>query len=406
MTPRKLSTKQREVIRYWRDNRPLVLVNEGAVRSGKTVVNNILFFRHVLYFLDRGVDFIITGHTVPALVRNVLQPLSDMFGIDTKLSSYNQFEMFGNRVSCFGGDNRDAYKAMTGMTAYGWYGNEVSLQHENTIQEAFNRCSGEGFCILWDTNPDYPEHPIKRNHIDKSGERLPDGRERVHAVHWELADNPFLPVEYVDNLKRSTPPGMWYDRAIRGLWTAAEGLIYEGFHPTTHVCDPFDIPPDWQRVAAIDLGFDNPFVCLWGAVDHDGRLYITGEHYESHRLLSYHAEQIRRGPATSWIVRDHDAQEGAELEEKGVYTIPAQKDVLSGIQKVAERMVVQADGRPRIIVSRTCDNLIRELGHYRWKPGGKKEEPIKEDDHACDALRYMVMELEYPQLPMVSYVRL
>ena len=401
-----ISPKQEEVIRYWNRIQPLILINEGAVRSGKTVVNNLIWMRHVFAFAGRSVDFIITGHTVPAAVRNVLQPLSDMFGMDTRLNSYNQFGLFGNRVTVFGGDNKDAYKAMTGMTAYGWYGNEISLQHENTVQEAFNRTSGDGFCILWDTNPDYPGHPVKRNYIDASGQKLSDGRERIHAVHWNLDDNPFLAPEYVENLKRSTPAGMWYDRAIKGLWVAAEGLIYEQFQRGTHVCTPFDIPAGWERVGAIDLGFDNPFVHLWGAVDPDGRIYIYREHYEARRLLGYHAEEIRHGGIPSWIVRDHDAQEGAELEERGISTIPAQKDVLLGLQKVAQRMTVLADGKPRIIIFDTCENLIDELGKYRWKGGGRKDEPVKEDDHACDALRYLVMEVEYPQAPMISYVRM
>lgn len=401
-----LSTKQEEVIRYWNRERPLILINEGAVRSGKTVVNNMIFLRHVLGFMGRSVDFIVTGHTVPAVVRNVLQPMADMFGIDTRLNSYNQFSLFGNRVTCFGGDNKDAYKAMTGMTAYGWYGNEVSLQHENTIQEAFNRTSGDGFCILWDTNPAYPDHPVKRDHVDRSGERLANGRERVHAVHWALEDNPYLAPEYVENLKRSTPAGMWYDRAIRGLWCMAEGVIYEGFVMGTHVCEPFEVPADWPRFAAVDLGFDNPFVCLWGATDHDGRLWIIDEHYEAGRLLSHHAEAIKRRPPVQWIVRDHDAQEGAELEERGVYTVPAQKDVLAGIQKVASRLSVQPDGKPRLVIFNTCANLVREIARYRWREGAKKEEPLKQDDHAVDALRYMVMELEYPQIPMISYVRM
>lgn len=401
-----LSPKQREVVSYWNKHKPLILINEGAVRSGKTVVNNLLFFRHVIGFAGRGVDFIVTGHTVPAAVRNVLQPLSDMFGVDTHLNSYNQFQLLGNRVTVFGGDNKDAYKAMTGMTCYGWYGNEVSLQHENTIQEAFNRTSGDGMCILWDTNPAYPDHPVKRDHIDRSGERLADGRERVKAFHWAIEDNPFLSSAYVENLKRSTPAGMWYDRAIKGMWCMAEGVVYEGFNAGTHVCEPFEIPADWPRFAAVDLGFDNPFVCLWGATDHDGRLWIVDEHYEAGRLLSYHAEAIKRRPPVQWIVRDHDAQEGAELEERGVYTVPAQKDVLAGIQKVASRLSVQPDGKPRLMIFNTCANLVREIARYRWREGAKKEEPLKQDDHAVDALRYLVMELEYPQIPMISYVRM
>ena len=79
-------------------------------------------------------------------------------------------------------------------------------------------------------------------------------------------------------------------------------------------------------------------------------------------------------------------------------TIPAKKDVLVGIQKVAERLVVQEDNRPRLYISRNCENTIREFGMYKWqeKKEGKpmKEEPEKLNDHCMDALRYMVMELD------------
>ena len=155
----RLSRKQREVIAHVNREHPMILINEGAVRSGKTFVNNLIWLRVVAGSRDQRKDFIITGHTVPSVVRNVLQPIYEMFGVDTKLDAYNRFWLFGNRMNVFGGDKVDSYKPMTGMTAYGWYGNEVSLQHENTIQEAFNRCSGDGVKIIWDTNPDYPDHP-------------------------------------------------------------------------------------------------------------------------------------------------------------------------------------------------------------------------------------------------------
>lgn len=402
----KFAPKQRAVLVYWKNNRPMLLINEGAIRSGKTFTNNLLWVRFVAGFQDRRKDFIITGHTVPSVVRNVLQPIEEMFGIDTKLDTYNRFWLFGNRMNVFGGDKVDSYKPMTGMTAYGWYGNEVSLQHENTIQEAFNRCSGAGARIIWDTNPDYPDHPIKVQFIDKSGERLDNGCERIKAFHWQLDDNPFLPPEYVENLKKSTPSGMWYDRAIKGLWVAAEGMIYEGFNTAVHVVDSFVIPDDWQRVGAIDLGFDNPFCHLWGAVDGDKRIYIYAEHYEAKKLLSYHAGVIRAGGSVSWIVRDHDAQEGAELWGMGVQTIPAKKDVLAGIQKVAERLAVKDDGKPRLFIFRNCKNLIREFPRYRWRGGRVKEEPVKEEDHAMDALRYLVMEVDaQPIMGVADYLK-
>ena len=61
-----LSPKQIEVVRYWNREQPIMLINEGAVRSGKTFVDNLLFFRHVASYKDKRKDFIITAHTVPS----------------------------------------------------------------------------------------------------------------------------------------------------------------------------------------------------------------------------------------------------------------------------------------------------------------------------------------------------
>ncbi len=362
-----MTTKQRKILHHSNKASPLITILEGAVRSGKTWLDNLIWMQHIWNLRDKGFDFIVTGHTIGSIERNVLKPLYDMFGVDTKLNKHNQFKMLGNTINCFGADKMDAYKVMTGMTSHGWYGNEITLQHENTIQEAFNRCSGDGYRIFWDTNPDYPEHPVKLQYINKSGEKLESGRLRIQAWHFKITDNPYLSKEYVENLKASTPTGMWYDRAINGLWVAAEGLIYTDWDPNIHVIEPFEIPADWQRVRAIDLGYVNPFVCLWGAIDHDGRLYVYDEHYEAGKLIEHHAAAIKQSTdPVVWTVRDHDAQEGAELEKNLIYTIPAKKDVLPGIQKVAARLKTQPDGKPRLYIMDSCPNTRREVGKYQW----------------------------------------
>jgi PBSX family phage terminase large subunit len=300
---------------------------------------------------------------------------------------------------------------MTGMTGYGWYANEVVLQHRNTITEAFNRCSGENARIFWDTNPDYPEHPVKVDYINHSGDLLESGRVRIKSWHFELEDNTFLTAEYLENVKVTTPPGMWYDRRIKGLWVSAEGLVYEGWNPEAHVIEPFEIPAEWPRVFGIDWGFVNPFVILFGAIDTDGRLYIYDEYYKTNTLIRDHAKEFYRRinykdaegriqkQEFSWGVADHDAQDNAEIRAFGINTRPAQKDVLIGLQKVAERLVIRQDGRPRVMIFKNCANVRREVGNYRWQElkDGKpaKEEPLKIDDHGPDVLRYIVMQLDH-----------
>lgn len=347
----------------------------------------------------QGKNIILTGHTIGSIKRNVLESLTEMFGIDCKPDNHGRFSLFGNNINCFGADKQDSYKNMTGMTGAGWYANEISLHHANSVQEAFNRCSDENAFFLWDTNPDYPEHPIKTRFIDHSGEKLSTGKPWIQSWHFTIEDNPALSAEYVENLKRSTAPGMWYDRAIKGLWVMAEGLVFETFDRNRHVIDSFGIPDHWKRVRGIDYGHTNPFVCLWGALDEDDRLYIYDEHYRKKMLVRDHAEIIKqRGGTYIWTVADWDAEGNAQMQKAGIYTRNAQKDIATGLENVAKRLVIQPDDQPRVFITSNCKNLIREFGLYRWnepKDGrNEKEEPVKEHDHAMDTLRYMVMEVD------------
>ena len=414
-----LTDKQEYAFTQWLKHDPLIFINEGAVRSGKTVIDNIIFRYLVESQKNKRRDFIITGYTIGSIERNVIRPMCEMFNMKIKPDQFNRFDWFGNKVHCFGTDNENSYKSEQGLTAYGWYANEMILHHPNSIKESFDRTSGDGFRIIGDTNPSYPDHSIKTDLIDKSGERLDSGQLRILSLHWELEDNTKLSRAYVENLKKTTPPGMWYDRAIKGLWVAAEGVVYEGFNRETHVIEPFEIPAHWKRYRAIDFGYTNPFVCLWGAVDEDGRLFIYEEHKQAQMLIGDHVRKIRNRDeyyTDEWggeheigyeTVSDHDAQDNAELRALGLYTRNANKDVTIGIQKVAERMVKQPDGRHRLYIFGNCKETIREIGKYAWaeKKEGKpiKEEPVKVDDHCMDALRYMVMDIDKPGISVPDY---
>ena len=101
---------------------------------------------------------------------------------------------------------------------------------------------------------------------------------------------------------------------------------------------------------------------------------------------------------------DHDADERAEFEEAGLQTVAANKQVVRGIQLVQQRLEDN-----RLFFFRGClvrqDEKLRqafkpcsteeEFEVYSWARGADgaliKEQPIKENDHGLDALRYFVM---------------
>jgi len=73
------------------------------------------------------------------------------------------------------------------------------------------------------------------------------------------------------------------------------------------------------------------------------------------------------------------------LRVSGFNALPADNEVLAGISVVTSYLRSN-----RLFIFRGVVNLIDEMENYRWKMQNDevKDEPVKEYDHAVDALRY------------------
>jgi PBSX family phage terminase large subunit len=284
--------------------------------------------------------------------------------------------------------------------------------------------------MIGDCNPGPSSHWIKQ--------REQEGRLLMFATRHE--DNPMLfnrdgsqtaeGERYLEKLDQLT--GVRYSRYRLGLWVSAEGMVYEDcWDPIRNIIARDTIPTEWPRYLAIDFGYTHPFVCLWAAQDPDGRLYIYRQIYKTKTLVEDHARMIKAvsrwgqkdgDPLPRAIIADHDAEDRATLERHlGLYVVPAHKSVSDGIQAVASRLRAAGDGKPRLMIMR--DSLVerdRDLSDakqpteladepevYIWdtRQGMKKgESPVKENDHALDALRYLVANFDLAHNG-VSYVQ-
>lgn len=244
-------------------------------------------------------------------------------------------------------------------------------------------------------------------------------RYRAHWLHG--TDNPHLPADKLAAVLAQYGP---LQRAARerGEFSAMEGRVYADFSRELHVVKkPFPIPPEWPRFGAIDFGTRNPFAYLGAAQDpKDDTLYVYQEYLQAERPLSFHAAKIKElmardgrpvepGPdgglrtepvEPEWVVADPEDRGSriALAREHGLYTVAAKKDVMAGISAVASRLAPDAAGKPHLFVFPECKHLVRELEGYVWTPGGGRndapERPLKKDDHAVDALRYLVFALD------------
>lgn len=178
------------------------------------------------------------------------------------------------------------------------------------------------------------------------------------------------------------------------------------FDPGVHVVDR---PPDgseaWPVIAGMDFGIRAPTVVVWARLGPQGQLCVVREHVRSGWTLDRHIEAIRASPERAvWIGADpagraQNAQTGRSdvqaMASAGLTVRTARSPVHEGIELVRVRLR-PAHGPTRLTVTRDCPELIRCLEQYHY-PRGEPESPNPEkdgSDHAVDALRYMVVNLD------------
>lgn len=247
--------------------------------------------------------------------------------------------------------------------------------------------------IILTTNPDSGKHWIKR--------RLMDGGEA--DVHYSrAADNPYNPAAYHERLQRLT--GLLRDRLVLGLWKQAEGAVFDTFDKQAHVRE-MERGRYRAFALAIDEGYTNPAVVLVVGIDHDLRLHVIDEFYETGKLQAEIVEKAQefahKYGARVAVVDAAAAGLVADLRNNGLDAQPAKGRVLDGIRWLQDALKIQNDGMPRLTIDPSCVNTINDFESYVWKPG--KDEPVKANDHAIDALRYLVGFMFGSEVKTVEY---
>ncbi|WP_231311185.1 PBSX family phage terminase large subunit [Clostridioides difficile] len=384
-------SKQLEVLDFALNNDYFMLINYGAKRTGKTIIDNDLFLlelrrvRKIANELDIKLpQYILAGADLGALQRNVLSELTNKYDIEFKFDKHNRFVLFGVQVCCFGHSKTNDLGRIRGMTSFGAYINEGTVANEVVFNEIKSRCSGEGARILVDTNPDQPEHWLKTNFVDKT-----DGKV-IQSFHYKLDDNIFLSERYRENIKKSTPSGVFYDRDINGLWVSADGLVYQDFNKDIHYISNNKLNDiNFVRYfAGVDWGYEHFGAIVVIGEDDRGNLYLLEEHSAQHKEIDYWIDKAKNTKEKYGNIKFYcDSARPEHLvafKRNGIKAFNADKAVLSGVEDVAKRIKTNT-----LFVVYDNVNLFRkEIFMYAWNKN--TGEPIKKWDDVLDALRYAI----------------
>lgn len=387
----KISPKQADIFKFiFSDD--YALICDGAVRSGKTTVMISAFVIWAMENFDKT-NFGICGKTVQSAERNVLKPLQQNedlpYTMSYKVSTRVLTVKCGKRVNwfyLFGGKDESSYMLIQGITLAGVFFDEVALMPRSFVEQAMTRTiSYENAKYFFNCNPESPNHYFYKNWLENP-------RNGTQHLHFRLEDNPTLSEKQIAQTKEKYT-GVFYDRYILGLWVLAEGLIYPMFNDS---CIADTIPRDYSEyIVSMDYGIQNPTaMILWGK--YDGIWYAVKEFYHSGRETGqqrtdqqYYDEldALAGDLPVRKLIIDPSATSFIALcnQKKRFHVWKANNDVVDGIQHTASCL---QDGT--IKINSCCRRTIQEFGLYSWDDKSGEDKPIKENDHAMDAVRYFV----------------
>lgn len=361
---------------------------EGSVRSGKTYISLWRWLKELTYG-PQG-EYCMVSRTYDSFKRNILPQLSRMIGTDaTYYSGKREMSIWGKTIFIVGADDERAESKIRGATFSGAYVDEATILPESVFKMLISRCVMGGAKIFATTNPDSPFHWFYRDYLDNN----PD----VKRWKFTLDDNPQLEEVEKEYLKRQYK-GIWHKRFIEGLWVQAEGAIYDFFDTAVHCIDFAPGMPE-HYILGVDYGTANPcaFVLLGVNRNRFPNIWVEDEYYYDSRAnqrqktdSEYADDMIKfiQGRQPSHIYIDPSAASfKLELQRRGVSGVyDAKNEVIDGIRFVSKNIT---DGTLKI--TRQCPNVIKEMQSYVWDSKSQKngvDKPLKESDHALDALRY------------------
>lgn len=405
------SIKQKQLLTWWMPTSPVKdkdgIIADGAIRSGKTLAMSLSFVIWAMATFS-GQNLAMCGKTIGSFRRNVLFWLKLMlrsrgYRIEDRRTDNLVIVSRGsitNYFYLFGGKDERSQDLIQGITLAGVLFDEVALMPESFVNQATGRCSVDGSKFWFNCNPQGPKHWFKAGWIDQRKVK------RLLYLHFTMDDN----LSLSDSIKaryKAMYSGVFFQRYILGLWVLAEGVIYSMFDEVRDLFTSW-LADDRRQVkyyVASDYGITNPQVFLLFAVQKDEKgiehAWLLKEYYNERKdqtdldyLRDY--EEFIKGYPIEFCIIDPSATSLINLLVSHKHRVrKASNEVLEGISNVTTWM-----NERRLHIHVSCRNTVKEMVSYVWDDKATekgKDQPLKTNDHAMDALRYFINTLFNPR---------
>ena len=346
----------------------------GSARSSSPGLSLVLWAFYVATMPQENA-YLMVGKTLTSLRRNCLDLLQTLVGSTNFQYSIPAKEgrLFGRLIYLEGANDSRAESKIRGMTLQGAYCDELTLFTKDFFVMLLSRLSLPGARLIGTTNPDTPHHWLMDEYIKRQDEL------DMLVMPFSIEDNTFLDMEYVESLKREYT-GVFYDRFIRGLWVAAEGVIYQQFADNPEKYIITEPPQIALGTIGVDFGGNGSATtfCLTGLAEHFEKLVVLDEYYRK----GIHSPSELERDFISFALR---AQERCPVVN--VYCDSAEQTLIQGL-----RIAVQRVGLPLRIRNAEKGPINDRIRFYNALMGQGRFFVMDHCKHTIDALQSAVWD--------------
>lgn len=239
------------------------------------------------------------------------------------------------------------------------------------------------------------------------------GQSEKKPKHWSINlpthANPTIPREELEEMKKNMP-GDLYEQEVLGLFTSNAGMVAREFRKESNVYRPEEYPLFWEWVNegnviinTIDSGYTHYFASLWILeVEELDTFFVFHEYNKNKALTSSHAEYINTYEQDNGLnvaIRYADpaaSQQLADLTEHDLYYNKASKVLRETINNINTLFFQHSEvtGKPRLLISSDCVELIRQLAGCQWKEG---REDGQTKEQSASGIKPFKPDLEGPE---------
>lgn len=207
----------------------------------------------------------------------------------------------------------------------------------------------------------------------------------VEVLHSTYSDNPYLDEDYKKILEDLiSQDENFYKVYTLGQWGRLEGKVYTNYKII------LDMPEigkcHWAY--GLDFGYASKSALIKVTLFNDN-IYVEESLYKDSMTVAdiiEHLTHIQRGD----IYGDPSSKQAIKEIAQAGYT------AFEGIKSVKES--IDLCKQQKLLIPQSNINLIREIQNYHWKKNPQASgtedaflpEPVKYNDHACDAMRYAI----------------